>query len=376
MKQFVHMCAAAVCSFSMLSVSAQLNPTISGDDMLCPQGTGTLTTQQFDSYQWYRRYYGSVNTDPIPGETNQTLTMDYNNYAASYLSVVVTAGAQTDTSAEYFVDGWAFAGMTVMSDGNFTIGPNGESIICPGESMSFEVMMPYNTNIQWFESGNPIPGANGTTLTVTQPGTYAVEGAPAVCPNYIVTPGVELIVDQWIFNGMTVMSDGEFTVGPNGESVICQGDTMYFEVLSPYDTNIQWYESSQPIAGANAITLAVTEAGTYSVEGAPAICPNYSSNPGVDLIVLVENCSGAGISEPNLEAAEVFPVPAHDVLNVVHPSTLIREITVTNHLGQRMYESKPNAFNSQVSTESFQSGYYFITIRYAEGEEIRSFIVE
>lgn len=285
MKQFVQFSAAVVCSFSLFSASAQLSPTIFGDDMLCPEGTGVVATQLFDSYQWHIRYFGSANTDPIVGATSQTLTMDYYTYAASYVSVVVTSGPQADTSAEFFVDGWAFAGMTVMSE-------------------------------------------------------------------------------------------GDFTIGPNGEAVICEGDTMYFTVMQPYDTNIQWYESGQPIAGANSTVLTVTEAGTYTVEGAPAVCPNYMNNPGVALDVLVENCSGAGLTDPDLPTAQLFPVPAQGELNVKNEAQLIRAISITNQLGQHIYASEPNAFSSSVSTENFQSGYYFITIRYAEGEEIRAFIVE
>lgn len=285
MKQFVQFCAVALSTFSMLSASAQLNPTISGDNMLCPEGTGTLTTQQFGSYQWYRRYYGAANTDPIAGETNQTLTMDYYNYAASYLSVVVTSGPQADTSAEFFVDGWAFIGMTVMSE-------------------------------------------------------------------------------------------GDFTIGPNGETIICEGDTMYFTVMQPYDTNIQWYENGQPIAGANSTVFTVTEAGIYNVEGAPAVCPNYMNNPGVDLVVQVENCSGAGLSDPEIPAAQLYPVPAQEELTIKNEAHLIREVYITNQLGQLIFTSEPNAFNTLISTENFQSGYYFITIHYNEGEEIQSFIVE
>lgn len=373
MKQLI---AVTLCSLSLTSVSAQLNPTISGDDMLCPEGFGTLTTQQFDTYQWYIRYYGSPTTNIIPGETSQTLTMDYYNYAASYLSVVVTAGAQTDTSAEFFVDGWAFAGMTVMSNGDFTVGLNGESIICPGGSMSFEVMMPYNTNIQWFESGNPIPGANGTVLTVTQPGTYTVEGAPAVCPNYITSPGVELVVDQWVFSGMTVMSSGDFTVGLNGESVLCEGDTMYFEALSPYTTNVQWYENGNPIVGATDPVLEVLSAGTYTVEAAPAQCPDMLSNPGVDLIVLVENCSGAGLEDAAIEPAQLFPVPAVNELNIVHATERIREVVVTNPLGQVVFKDTPNQLKTVIPSAALSKGYYLVTIHYNQGSETRSFIAE
>lgn len=170
------------------------NPTIIGNAIICPDDSTVLTTQPYDTYQWFQRFYGSSTITPIPGANSQTLTVDYYNYAASYLSVEVTMGPNDYTSPEFFVDGYVFAGMTVMSTGNYTTGPNGEFVLCQGDTMYFEVMMPYNTNITWIRDGNPIPGANGVVLVVTEPGNYFVTGAPADCPNFITNPGVVLEV--------------------------------------------------------------------------------------------------------------------------------------------------------------------------------------
>ena len=69
------------------------NPTVIGDSMLCPNSSGLLTTQTYDTYQWFVRYFGSSTIAPIAGANSQTLPIDYSNYAASYLSVEVTLGA-------------------------------------------------------------------------------------------------------------------------------------------------------------------------------------------------------------------------------------------------------------------------------------------
>jgi hypothetical protein len=176
-----------------LSSYAQ-NPTIIGNSILCPDDSAVLTTQPYDTYQWFQRYFGSSTITPIAVATGQTLTVDYNNYAASYVSVEVTLGTNDWVSPEFFIDGYAFAGMTVMSTGNYTTGTNGEFVICQGDTMYFELMMPYNTNITWYRDGNPIAGATGIILTVTEPGNYFVTGAPADCPNFISNPGVTLEV--------------------------------------------------------------------------------------------------------------------------------------------------------------------------------------
>jgi Secretion system C-terminal sorting domain len=169
-------------------------PTVFGDTMLCPNGTGLVSTQTYDSYQWFVRYFGSSTTTAIPGANSQSLVIDYGNYAASYLSVEVTLGGNDSISPEFFVDGYAFAGFTVASSGDFTIGPLGESVLCPGDTMYFEVLLPYDTNITWLLDGDTIPGITSTILTVTGPGNYYVTGAPSVCPDFIQGPGVNLEV--------------------------------------------------------------------------------------------------------------------------------------------------------------------------------------
>ncbi len=190
------------------------NPTIAGDSLLCPNSTGLLTTQPYDTYQWFVRYFGSSTITPISGANSQTLVIDYSTYAASYLSVEVTLGANDYVSPEFFVDGYAFAGFTVASSGNFTIGPLGESVLCPGDTMFFQVMLPFDTNITWYQNGDTIPGINSTILTVTTAGNYYVTGAPSVCPAYIEGPGVTLeVIDCPV--GIEEHHSSQISVFPN-----------------------------------------------------------------------------------------------------------------------------------------------------------------
>ncbi len=168
---------------------------ISGDDIICPEGTGVVSTGVFESYQWFRRYFGSTETIPIPTEYGQSVTMDFYDYAASYLSVEVSVGSSRFTSAEFFVDGYAFSPPTVMTTGEFTIGSEGQSLLCEGDVMYFTLSDPFNTNIVWYKDGNPIAGQTSQILTVTEPGTYSVEGAPSECPAFIQNPGVPLVVE-------------------------------------------------------------------------------------------------------------------------------------------------------------------------------------
>lgn len=172
----------------------QPQPTISGDNMLCPGGTGIVSTQLFDTYQWKRRYYGSTTTELISGAVSQSLVMDYYSFSASYVSVTVTLSEQTATSPEFFVDGYVFLLPYVIISGTYTPGPEGSFMICPGDTIVFELGNPYNTNITWYRNGEAIAGASSQVLKVGRDGVYEVTGAPEVCPEFIQSPGVPLEV--------------------------------------------------------------------------------------------------------------------------------------------------------------------------------------
>ncbi|MDH4470984.1 MAG: T9SS type A sorting domain-containing protein [Fluviicola sp.] len=194
MKKLVQLAGFSALLLGALPVGAQvLNPTISGDNMLCPESTGTVTTQVFQGYQWYQRYYGSADTVLIPGATSQSLLMDAYNYSASYLIVEVTDGVITEMSPEFLVDGWAFLPPFVATTGDFTIDQNGNTILCDGDTLYFE-LMGADVDIVWTNNGTPIPNQTNNVLEVTSAGNYHVSGAPAVCPAFIQNLGVTLSV--------------------------------------------------------------------------------------------------------------------------------------------------------------------------------------
>jgi len=173
--------------------TCSFTPTVSGDVMLCPDEQGTLSTQIYDSYQWFKReFFGTA--QPVAGATSQTLAIDQFNDAGYYFSVEVTDSNCTERSAEVLVDSWVFLLPVVETTGDFTTGINGETIICEGDTAYYTLLQPYETNITWYKDGSPLAGATGNTLAVTDSGNYSVEGAPAVCPNFIQQLGATLEV--------------------------------------------------------------------------------------------------------------------------------------------------------------------------------------
>ena len=175
--------------FSLIAFQANaqcsFDPTVSGDTLLCPNATGLLTTQVYDSYQWYKRPLFGGPAVPVAGATNQTLIIDYSNDAGFYFSVQATDSGCTEMSPEVLVDGWLFLLPFTIIEGDYTIGGSGELVLCQGDTIFLISGMPYDTNLQWYDNGNPIPGANDDTLIVTTAGSYTFSGAPSLCPNFI-----------------------------------------------------------------------------------------------------------------------------------------------------------------------------------------------
>ena len=96
---------------------------------------------------------------------------------------------------------------------------------------------------------------------------------------------------------------------------------------------------------------------------------NYGNSTYLDNINLVRN-ETLSTDENNLESAiTLYPNPTKDTINININTSIADDYTlsVTNSLGQIIWESKTAKFNSQVSTtidlSKFQSGLYFVIIK-------------
>lgn len=178
-----------------LLAQCDFEATVEGDLILCPNANGQLFTQEYEAYQWMKRAYNETEATPINGATEQFLDVSSANDVGYYISVEVTLDNCTEMSEEILVDSWWFLPVTVASVGDFEIGNMGEAIICSGDSMFFEINLPYDTNIIWYKDGAEIVGETDTKLVVQEAGAYTVQGAPSICPDYTQYLGLDLIVE-------------------------------------------------------------------------------------------------------------------------------------------------------------------------------------
>jgi len=207
--------------FSFISAQCDHSPTIEteGNFILCPSEVTQIFTQEYDSYQWYKKSFSGTDWEIIPGETSQFLDISQGIDDLYYFNVATTLNGCSETSPEVLIDSWVFSPMVVESSGNY-IFEDDLFNVCLGDSITFTIGMPYNTSIQWYKDGTPIAGENGPSITLTdieESGVYFVEGAPAECPEYIVNPGVELpiLINDCNLNIIDNSLSSKITLYPN-----------------------------------------------------------------------------------------------------------------------------------------------------------------
>ncbi len=187
--------ATLVSSFALLA-QCPFTPTVFGDTLVCPNEGALLSTQAYDTYQWYRRDFLAATAEPVAEATAQTISVAAESLPAFY-SVTATLNACTVRSAEVLVDGLLFLLPFVIQEGEYTFDPNSETFsICEGDTLFLELGQPYRTSITWYRDGNPIPTATGFRYAITTAGAYTVEAAPEICPNFIQPLGLTLQVSS------------------------------------------------------------------------------------------------------------------------------------------------------------------------------------
>lgn len=233
--------ATAQCTFT---------PTITGDVILCPNENGILITEEYESYQWYKRPYSGNTAEAIAGANEQALVVTPDD-GLYYFSVEVTKNGCTEISEEILLDGYVFLLPFVIHEGDYTFDPETETFrVCEGDTMFLTLGSPYGKNITWYQNSLPIEGENSNTLAVTESGAYTVEGAPSVCPNYIQQLGLTIpVIVEECATGVFPEPEGfELAVYPNPASVNVTletgaGDTMEKIVLTGTDGRIirEWH---------------------------------------------------------------------------------------------------------------------------------------
>jgi hypothetical protein len=325
---------------TLATAQCPFDPTIEPTSViLCPNEQMELTTQAYDGYQWYKD--GSI----IPGATGQTYTVDYTNDGGSEFTVEGTLNGCTEMSTPVLVDGWMFLLPYVIHGGDepYDIGPNGESYLCEGDTLTLSFGMPYTENITWYRNGQVIDGENDITLVITTSGSYTGSAAPSVCPNSVMHLGVDVDV---------------FFTAPI-QPVIIPDDAGQL-CAYPAGNSHQWYLDGTLIPGADEACIIAGGEGTYTVfvdYGSPC---QVISDP--HIITRTDAPTGRRLQR-------VAPNPATDRLHITlaDNGTPVGAWTISD-LGGRTVLQGSFTGSSWIDISSLASGTY--TLRLAETETV------
>ncbi|MDX1908843.1 MAG: PKD domain-containing protein [Bacteroidia bacterium] len=145
-----------------IQVSAQTPPPASiaaaGPALICPGGVRQLQATPAGGVQ----YAWTLDNQPIPAATSMSLTA---TQAGTYQVSVTDAAGCVSVSPAFVLQ--QAAAPTV------TLSLTGPQTLCQGSTLQLDATTGA-TQVTWFRDQQPIPGATGLSLTVSQGGTYAL----------------------------------------------------------------------------------------------------------------------------------------------------------------------------------------------------------
>lgn len=205
--------------------SPRLNVFAQNSILFCDNNdTEVLSTQVYDSYQWYRQeWWAGPGPNPNPwvainGASSQTYTINGTDDMLYYFKVIVTLDTCTEETPAILADGYAFGLPYLVANfqnGTYESLGNGVYNVCNGASVllenGFDQVYGLHTWYKCIPSNIPpvpgdtciIPGATGDTYTATSSGFYGFWACTEYCPNICLFLGlpsfIQLNFGNWGF---------------------------------------------------------------------------------------------------------------------------------------------------------------------------------
>ncbi|MBX2827842.1 MAG: T9SS type A sorting domain-containing protein [Flavobacteriaceae bacterium] len=237
---------------------------------------------------------------------------------------------------------------------------------------------------QWFSrpfsggSEMPISGATNNSLAVFNADIltyYSVDVTVDGCTER----SPEVLLDQWVFLLPSVIATGDF-IFDAGTYLICEGDSMFLALNNPYDTNITWFRDGSPIPDETDQTLEITTPGSYTVSGAPSVCPDYIQPLGLSLDVAFntdpEVCDILNLDDfTHGTLVHIYPNPTQDMVNLVAKDPL-DSIVVFSIMGQKLYQVDQPGIETTINFTAYTTGTYFIKMQLGNSIITRKIVKE
>lgn len=128
-----------------------------------------------------------------------------------------------------------------------------QSQVCPGlvSTVSFTAGNIPGT-YQWFRNGQAITGANGFSLVVTQPGSYALGYSNGTCSD----TSDALVIGT----GVTTVA----TLNPSGNQQLCPGQSLNIQANTGTNLSYLWLRNGSPYTSGNS-QITVSDSARYAV---------------------------------------------------------------------------------------------------------------
>lgn len=265
----VRIATASGCDATSAAFRVTINPlptadvTVTGPTQFCAGESVQFRAASGSGYkyQWLR------NGSTIAGATSATYVA---SLAGQYAVVVTDANQCSNTSSAITV--------TVEQAPTAAIEPPATTRLCTGASVTLKAVEGAGFTYQWRLDGRNIDGATTSTLTVSSSGSYGL-----VVTNQFGCSSVSPLVR------ITNVPYPSATITVDGPTALCPGGTVTLRAPVGVSVRYQWSRDGQPITGASAMTLVVTDPGTYSV--------------------IVTNSDGCGTQSPNPVTVTVSDYP-------------------------------------------------------------------
>ena len=252
------------------------NTTISSSGALCEGSSVTLSSSITNSaytYQWFK------NDQPIPGATTYNHTADSEgNY---YLIISQSGCTRQSNTITLTIGQISIASTSPATD-----------ILLPGETKTFTVTTDAAAaQFAWFRNNDPIPGADQSSYTATQNGTYKVVVTQ--------TQGCNATAEKVFV--LEYPTGFESTISANSDYQQCSSTSITLSLTSLIATTpsgtipvtntsgytFQWFKNGDPVIGAIASSLTLntpSENGIYKLQiTLPDFAPVFSNDITVNL---------------------------------------------------------------------------------------------
>ncbi len=327
---------------STLHAQCSFTPEITPSNLiLCPNSSDTLfTTESYDAYQWYK------NGTAIPGATLPYLVVKNPGDVLKRFSVIATRNGCSQASAKVLVDGYVFLLPYTISTGDEgTFDPQtGAFINCPGDVHLLQVSPGYETNVQWYNSGRAIPGANDPTLTLTKGiGSYTFMASPNACPNVIENQPIPFDIGFKKRVEISAKNDTLFASQKNGE--------------------FRWLLDNQVIPHTNQNYFVPTQTGSYRVGVKDKYCTNVSAP-------FVVNAVAKKMAIENF--ISFAPNPVQDVLHVQLKSPEAARMVISDITGNRIFDIALTGQVMNIPVQKLHTGSYVLQVMNKGGQLLGS----